>query len=151
MSQLLGFIGTALVFAGYVPQIEHLIKEHCSAGISIRAYALWCSASLLVLIHATMTKDAVFVCVQFVNLTAGCLILFFARVYEGQVCETHLRNKSPESVKRHEAPGLSKILRRVLFCSGFDVTTGQVSKPPAVQPVQSYRARLEMGAVQVEI
>jgi nitrite reductase/ring-hydroxylating ferredoxin subunit len=39
------------------------------------------------------------------------------------------------------------------FCHGseFDVTTGQVLKPPAVQPVQSYRVRLEKGAVQVEI
>jgi uncharacterized protein with PQ loop repeat len=91
MTRLLGFIGTALVVAGYVPQIEHLIKEHCSAGISRRAYVLWCSASLLVLIHATIIRDAVFVCVQSVNLTAGCVILFFTGVYEGQVCETHMR------------------------------------------------------------
>jgi len=33
-SQVLGFLGTGLVAMAYIPQIRHLIKEHCSAGIS---------------------------------------------------------------------------------------------------------------------
>lgn len=49
-SQIFGVVGTGLVIVGYVPQILHLVKERCTAGISIPAFALWCSASLLFLI-----------------------------------------------------------------------------------------------------
>ena len=31
-SQLLGFLGTGLVIIAYVPQVRHVIKEHCSRG-----------------------------------------------------------------------------------------------------------------------
>src|SRR6185295_11989487 len=58
-SQLLGFAGTGLVIGGYIPQIVHLVKERCTAGISISAFSLWCAASLLFLIHATIIGDAV--------------------------------------------------------------------------------------------
>jgi PQ loop repeat len=30
-TQILGLVGTGLVIVGYVPQIVHLIKEHCTA------------------------------------------------------------------------------------------------------------------------
>lgn len=38
-------------------------------------------------------------------------------------------------------------------CHGsvFDVTTGAVLAPPAVEPVRSYRARVERAALQVEV
>src|SRR2546425_10421582 len=54
LPQILGFVGTGLVALAYIPQIYHLINEHCSAGISIKAYALWFLASVLFLIHAAM-------------------------------------------------------------------------------------------------
>ena len=63
-TQILGFVGTGLVIVGYIPQIVHLIKERCTAGISISAFSLWCTASLLFLIHAAMIGDAVFVGAQ---------------------------------------------------------------------------------------
>ena len=88
-SQVLGFAGTGLVIVGYIPQIVHLIKERCTAGISILAFSLWCSASLLFLIHATMIGDAVFVGVQVVNLVAGGLIVWFCKRYRGHVCPFH--------------------------------------------------------------
>ena len=81
--QILGFVGTALVIGGYIPQIVHLIKERCTAGISIPAFSLWCAASLLFLIHAAMIRDSVFVGVQIVNLVAGGLIVVFCKSYEG--------------------------------------------------------------------
>src|SRR5688572_13185741 len=67
-TQILGFVATGLVIVGYIPQIVHLIKERCTAGISISAFSLWCTASLLFLIHAAMIGDAVFVGAQTVNL-----------------------------------------------------------------------------------
>jgi uncharacterized protein with PQ loop repeat len=60
-SQILGFVGTALVIGGYIPQIVHLVKERCTAGISIPAFSLWCVASLLFLLHAAVIQDTVFV------------------------------------------------------------------------------------------
>jgi uncharacterized protein with PQ loop repeat len=82
-SQIFGFVGTGLVIVGYIPQIVHLIKERCTAGISILAFSLWCSASLLFLIHATMIGDAVFIGVQVVNLVAGGLIVWFCKTVQG--------------------------------------------------------------------
>src|SRR4051794_7715831 len=38
VSQLPGIVGTLIVIAGYVPQVRHLIKEHCSAGVSTPAF-----------------------------------------------------------------------------------------------------------------
>ncbi len=89
-SQLLGFLGTGLVAAAYIPQIHHLVKEHCSAGISMKAYVLWCIASALFLIHAAMIRDVVFVFVQIVNLAAIVAIVICVKKYERQMCLTHL-------------------------------------------------------------
>lgn len=88
-SQMLGVVATGLVIGGYVPQIVHLVKERCTAGISIPAFFLWSVASLLFLIHAAMIGDAIFVGVQTVNLVAGGLIVGFCKKYEGEVCPFH--------------------------------------------------------------
>ena len=88
-TQILGFVATGLVIVGYIPQIVHLIKERCTVGISILAFSLWCTASLLFLIHAAMIGDAVFVGAQTVNLVAGGLIVAFCKRYEGEVCPFH--------------------------------------------------------------
>ena len=80
-------MATGLVIGGCVPQIvNHLVKERCTAGLSIPAFALWCVASFLFLIHAAMIGDAVFVGVQTVNLVAGGLIVRFCKKYEDKVC-----------------------------------------------------------------
>lgn len=94
-SQIFGFAGTILVVAGYVPQIVHLIKERCTAGISVPAFSLWCGASLLFLIHALAIRDTVFVAVQTVNLGAGGVIVWFCRRYKGEVCSFHREARSP--------------------------------------------------------
>jgi len=90
LPEILGFVGTGLVAVAYIPQVRHLIKEHCSAGISVNAYVLWFMASLFFLIHAAMITDAVFIVVQLVNVVATCIIVIYAKRYEKQVCETHL-------------------------------------------------------------
>ena len=88
-TQILGFVATGLVIVGYIPQIVHLIQERCTAGISISAFSLWCTASLLFLVHAAMIGDAVFVGAQTVNLVAAGLIVGFCKRYEGEVCQFH--------------------------------------------------------------
>jgi uncharacterized protein with PQ loop repeat len=95
ISQVSGVVGTGLVIAGYVPQIYHLIKERCTAGLSLPAFAVWCSASLLFLVHAMMIRDVVFVGVQVVNLAAGGTIVAFCTKYGGHVCPVHLERIWP--------------------------------------------------------
>ncbi len=97
VSQLLGAIGTGLVIAGYLPQVQHLIKEHCSAGLSLTAFALWCSAALLFLTYAMVIHDAVFVAVQSVSLIANGFIFVLTKRYQGQFCLWH---RGPLSVER---------------------------------------------------
>ena len=75
VSQVLGVVATGLVIGGYLPQIVHLIRERCTAGLSILAFSVWCVAALLFLIHAAMIGDAVFMSLQAVNLVAGGVIV----------------------------------------------------------------------------
>jgi uncharacterized protein with PQ loop repeat len=89
ISQVLGAGATAVVVAGYVPQIAHLMRQRCTAGMSVPAFSLWCLASLLFLIHAAIIEDGVFIAVQTVNLVAGALIVVFCTKYKGRVCAFH--------------------------------------------------------------
>jgi len=41
VTEIAGFIGVGLAGAAYVPQIWHLVRVHCSAGISRFAFCLW--------------------------------------------------------------------------------------------------------------
>ena len=88
-SHVLGAVATTVVIAGYVPQIAHLIRQRCTAGMSVPAFALWCLASFLFLIHAAIIEDGVFIAVQTVNLVAGALIVAFCKKYEGRVRPFH--------------------------------------------------------------
>ncbi len=88
-TKLVGFLGTALVISAYLPQIQHLIKEHCTGGISLRAYYMWLTAALLLLVRALAIQDPVFILLQGYQLGACGLIVFFCRKYKGAVCEAH--------------------------------------------------------------
>src|SRR5712692_7238802 len=96
LPQILGFVGTGVVAGSNVPQIWHLVKEHCSARISIRAYFLWFLASLLFLVHAAMIKDIVFILVQVVNLLAIAAVVIYAKRYETQICLLQLEKYRKE-------------------------------------------------------
>lgn len=93
--QVIGFIGTALVVWAYVPQINHLLKEHCSAGISRQAYTLWFVGALFLLLHAVMIRDTVFMFLQGFNALATLLILIYAGRYKYGVCPSHLAGQNP--------------------------------------------------------
>lgn len=61
---IVGFVGSALVIWAYIPQIRHLVQEHCSVGISRMAYIVWLVAALFLLAHAAMIRDGVFIFLQ---------------------------------------------------------------------------------------
>jgi uncharacterized protein with PQ loop repeat len=93
--EIVGLIGSGLVIWAYVPQIKHLVQERCSAGISRRAYTIWFIAALLLLTHAVMIRDTVFIFLQTANAILTLIILIYARKYKNGVCPTHAMGKNP--------------------------------------------------------
>ena len=88
-SHWLGYAGTTLVILAYLPQIFHLLQEHCSAGLCVRAYLMWVAASLLLLSYAVSQGDGVFIALQGYQLLSTSLICFFSKKYEHSLCEDH--------------------------------------------------------------
>jgi uncharacterized protein with PQ loop repeat len=92
-----GFIGTVIVIIAYMPQIVHLVRAQCSAGISLKAYALWLLSSFLLLGHAFNLNDDVFIALQSYQLGATVTIVVFAWKYKNSTCELHQRQSSAAS------------------------------------------------------
>ena len=90
----IGFVGTIVVIVAYLPQIAHLVRAQCSAGISLRAYGLWLVSSLLLLAHAFNLNDAVFIALQSYQLGATMTIVVFAWKYKNSTCAVHQRQSS---------------------------------------------------------
>jgi len=84
-----GFLGTALVIVAYMPQIAHLLKKQCAAGISLKAYALWLASSFLLLGHAFNLNDPVFIALQSYQVGATMTIVIFTYKYQNSFCELH--------------------------------------------------------------
>ena len=102
-TELAGFIGAGLAGAAYVPQISHLIRAHCSAGISRLAFGVWLAASLLVTTHAVAIRAVVFVVLGVIQLGATVLVLIYSTKYENSSCTIHL----PRRLESEPASGLT--------------------------------------------
>ena len=87
--ELLGLAGIALSMLAYLPQVVHLAREHCSAGVSRRAWAMWLVSSLMIGALALYRRDLVFILLQLSSLTSAAVILFLAGRYRGMLCEVH--------------------------------------------------------------
>jgi hypothetical protein len=90
VSETVGFIGVGLAGAAYVPQIWHLVRAHCAAGISRFAFCLWLGATLLVTTNAIATGATVFIVLGGVQTVATALILLYATKYRSTYCDGHL-------------------------------------------------------------
>lgn len=95
MFELIGIAGIAISMLAYLPQVVHLAREHCSAGVSRRAWAMWVVSSLLIGALALYREDPVFILLQISSLTSAAIILFLAQRYRGMVCETHALRSPP--------------------------------------------------------
>jgi lipid-A-disaccharide synthase-like uncharacterized protein len=94
--ELIGIAGIAASMLAYLPQVVHLAREHCSAGVSRRAWAMWVVSSLLIGALALHREDPVFILLQISSLTSAAIILLLAQRYRGMACETHaLRPPTP--------------------------------------------------------
>ncbi len=85
----LGYAGTALVMVAYLPQVTHLVRERCSAGISFGAYASWTLAAVLLLIYATVKRDPVFMALQGYQVVALATVCAFSKKFQHHLCEIH--------------------------------------------------------------
>ncbi len=87
--EAIGFAGIALSAYAYFPQLRHLAVEHCSAGVSLRAWSLWVVAAILIGAQAVRSGNSVFIALQAMNLGASVAILALGKRFEGQVCASH--------------------------------------------------------------
>jgi lipid-A-disaccharide synthase-like uncharacterized protein len=87
--EALGIVGIGISVAAYLPQIIHLGREHCSAGVSSRAWLMWLVSGLLIGALAVYRRDPVFITLQVSSLTSAAAILFLARKYKGMACAFH--------------------------------------------------------------
>jgi PQ loop repeat protein len=89
-TEIAGFAGAGLAGAAYVPQISHLIRARCSAGISRLAFEVWLLASLLTTVRAIAIHAGVFIALGGIQIAATALIMLFATRYKGVPCPIHL-------------------------------------------------------------
>ena len=89
-TQIAGFVGAGLAGAAYVPQISHLIRARCSAGISRLAFGVWLLASLLITARAVAIRAGVFIVLGAIQIVATALIVVCAARYKDTPCPSHL-------------------------------------------------------------
>ena len=97
ITQIAGFAGAGLAGAAYVPQIWHLIRARCSAGISRLAFAVWLLASVLVTVRAIAIGAGVFIVLGGIQIVATALIVVCAARYKDTPCPVHLPRQTRAS------------------------------------------------------
>jgi hypothetical protein len=89
-TEIAGFAGAGLAGGAYVPQISHLIKAHCSAGISRLAFEVWLLASVLTTARAIAIHAGVFILLGGIQIVATALTTLCAARYKDAPCPVHL-------------------------------------------------------------
>lgn len=87
--EILGYVGATVIAIAYLPQIIHMVKRNCSAGVSINAWLIWLAGGILIFLHALSIGDVVFIILQIVNISANLAIIFLARKYRKSLCSSH--------------------------------------------------------------
>jgi uncharacterized protein with PQ loop repeat len=97
-TEIAGFAGAGLAGAAYIPQISHLIRARCSAGISRMAFEIWLLASFLTTAQAIAIHAGVFIVLGGIQIVATTLIMFYAARYKNTSCPIHVpRQPGPET------------------------------------------------------
>jgi len=89
-TQIAGYAGAGLAGAAYLPQISHLVRARCSAGISRLAFGVWLLASVLVTARAIAIQAGVFIALGGIQIVATALIMACAARYQDRACPVHL-------------------------------------------------------------
>ena len=104
ITEIAGFAGAGLAGAAYIPQISHLIRARCSAGISRLAFEAWLLASLLTTARAIAIHAGVFIAVGGIQIVATALIMLCAIRYKDMPCPVHLPRRPAARTARGRAP-----------------------------------------------
>ena len=94
-TQIGGFAGAGLAGAAYLPQISHLIRARCSAGISRLAFEVWLLASLLITARAVVIGAGVFIVLGAIQIVATALIVICSIRYQDTPCPIHAPRQRP--------------------------------------------------------
>ena len=97
ITEIAGFAGAGLAGAAYVPQISHLIRARCSAGISRLAFEAWLLASVLTTVRAIAIGAGVFIVLGGIQIVATALIMLCAARYQDTPCPAHLPGRPAAS------------------------------------------------------
>lgn len=97
---MIGLSGALIAGYAYLPQIQHLIKERCSAGISRGAFALWFLSSLLLTYNALWIHSLVFIILGAIQICSTAIIFIYSSKYHGMICPFHATYKTVRSSKR---------------------------------------------------
>jgi hypothetical protein len=103
-TEIAGFAGAGLAGAAYVPQLSHLIRAHCSAGISRLAFEVWLRASVLITARAVAIHAGVFIVLGGMQIVATALIMFYAARYKDTPCPIHLPRQPTAKTATGRAP-----------------------------------------------
>lgn len=95
--QYLGFLGTGLVVVAYIPQISHLLRARCVAGISLWAYSVWTVSAALLLTYAVILEDSVFISLQIYQLLATASIFILSLRRGVGLCDVHCGLAEPQA------------------------------------------------------
>lgn len=114
-TEIAAFLGIGLAAGAYLPQILHLSRAHCSAGISRAAFSMWFLAALLVTSHAVATDARVFVALGLIQILATAVVLVYATRYASSHCTGHEPGRPPptdastEVLRNGPTPGPSRV------------------------------------------
>jgi PQ loop repeat protein len=112
-TEIAGFAGAGLAGAAYVPQISHLVRARCSAGISRLAFEVWLLASLLTTARAIAIHAGVFIALGGIQIAATAVITFCATRYKDAPCPIHLPGQpTAETATGTGTPGTEPGSRR---------------------------------------
>jgi hypothetical protein len=89
-TEIAGFAGAGLAGAAYVPQISHMVRARCSAGISRLAFEAWLLASLLTTARAIAIHAGVFIALGGIQIAATTVITLCAARYKDTPCPSHI-------------------------------------------------------------
>jgi len=89
-TEIAGFVGAGLAGTAYVPQISHLIRARCSAGISRLAFEAWLLASVLTTARAIAIHADVFIALGGIQIAATTVITLCATRYKDTPCASHI-------------------------------------------------------------
>jgi uncharacterized protein with PQ loop repeat len=105
ITEIAGFAGAGLAGAAYVPQISHLIRSRCSAGISRPAFEIWLLASFLTTARAIAIQAGVFIVLGGIQIVATTFIMFYAARYKDTSCPVHLPHHRGTSLHNPSTAG----------------------------------------------